>query len=247
MYSEDIRIANQLAEIGRVVDLVDEFSRRHALPERVRQDMSIAIDEILSNVIHHSYGDDAEHRILVTLSLLQDQLQAEIVDDGAAFDPLAHKAPKPSGSVRERQLGGLGLHLVTSLMDDIRYARREGSNRLTLVKKTAGPPAPELRVGARRFSETTCAREIRERLSDVIEKGAVRMLIDLHQVEYISSAGFWSLLVAGRNIKARNGSLVLCGMREDVRRLFDLSGFAEMFRICPTRELGIEAARGAAS
>jgi anti-sigma B factor antagonist len=118
-------------------------------------------------------------------------------------------------------------------------------------------------VGARRFSETTengvvivgiggrfdstCAREIRERLSDVIEKGAVRMLIDLHQVEYISSAGFWSLLVAGRNIKARNGSLVLCGMREDVRRLFDLSGFAEMFRICPTRELGIEAARGAAS
>jgi len=263
MSSAEIRITNQLAEISKVADLVDAFGQRHALPERVRNDMNIAVDEIISNIIHHSYRDEARHSIAVFLRLLPGELHAEIVDDGAAFDPLSNPAAKPSGSVRERSLGGLGLHLVTSLMDNVRYVRRGDSNHLTLVKKTGGPANPPVRAAAMRFSaavedgvtvvaisgrfDSGVAREIRERLSQLVAGGASRILVDLRGVEYISSAGFWSLLAAGREIEARQGSLVLCGVGGEVRRLFDLSGFAGLFKICPTRELGIEAARGSAS
>jgi serine/threonine-protein kinase RsbW len=264
MQSAEIRIANQLAEIGKVTDLLDAFGRRHALSERVRHDMSIALEEVVSNIIHHAYRDNASHSISVCLRLAADELQAEIVDDGTAFDPLVHAVPRPSGSLNERTPGGLGLHFVKSLMDNVRYFRAGDGNHLTLIKRrTAGPAVSAGGRSATQLSETiengvtiigisgrfdsTVAREIRERLSQLVGSGAHRMLLDLHGLEYISSAGFWSLLAIGREIEALQGGLALYGVGDEVKRLFDLGGFTDLFRICPTRELGLDAVRGSAS
>ena len=259
MPSAEIRIANQLSEIGRVADLLDEFGRRNDLSERVRHDMGIAVDEIISNIIHHAYRDGAVHRISVSLKLAAGELQAEIVDDGAEFDPLAYQAARPSGSLKERALGGLGLHLVTSLMDGVRYIRLSDGNHLTLVKSTTGDDASERRsepllsvttengvtivtIGGR--FDSSVARDIRDRLSKRIAAGATHMLLDLHRLEYISSAGFWSLLAVAREIEAAGGRLALCGVEGEAKRLFDLSGLSELFTICETRSAGIAAARG---
>jgi anti-anti-sigma factor len=263
MSSAEIRIANQLSEIGKVVDFVDAFGRGHALSERVRHDMSIAVDEIISNIIHHSYRDDASHSIIVRLRLVPDELHVEIVDDGAAFDPAAHDVSRPSGSLTERALGGLGLHLVKSLMDNVCYFRLGDDNHLTLIKKTTGPASVAGGSSALRLSVTTedgvtiigisgkfdstVARGIRERLTQLIGAGANRVLLNLHGLEYISSAGFWALLAVCREIEARRGSLVLYGIGDEVKRLFDLSGFAGLFRICPTREQGLGALRESAN
>jgi len=259
MPSAEIRIANQLAEIAKVADLVDEFGRSHALSERVRHDMSIAVDEIISNIIHHSYRDGAAHGISVSLRLLPGELHAEIVDDGAAFDPLAHQAARPSGPLKDRVPGGLGLHLVTSLMDNVRYVRLGDGNHLTLVKRTAEDDASDRR-SEMLLSETTengvtivtlggrfdssVAREITERLSGRIAAGATRMLLDLHRLEYISSAGFWSLLAVGREVEARGGRLALCGVEGEAKRLFELSGLSELFTICESRGAGLAAVGG---
>jgi anti-anti-sigma factor len=256
MPSAEIRIANQLAEIGKVADLVDDFGRRHSLSERVRHDMSIAVDEIISNIIHYSYRDGAEHRISVSLRLLPGELQAEIVDDGAAFDPVAYHAPRPPGPAKDRALGGLGLHMVTSLMDNVRYMRLADGNQLTLIKSTDRSDNSSRKqemllsetneggvavftIGGR--FDSSVARGIRERLSRRIASGVDRMLLDLHRLEYISSAGFWALLALDREMTARGGKLALCGVDGEARRLFELSGLAEVFIICPGRAAGLEA------
>jgi anti-anti-sigma factor len=261
--NEEIRIVNQLAEIGKVVDLLDAFGRRHGLSERVRHDMSVAVDEIVSNIVHHSYRDGASHGITVRVNLVADELHVEIVDDGVAFDPVAHDAPRPSGSVEERALGGLGLHLVKSLMDNVCYYRLAASNHLTLIKKTTGPATVSGGRSALRLSVTTedeisivgisgkfdssVAREIKERLTQLIGAGTRRILLNLYGLEYISSAGFWSLLAISRELEARRGCLVVYGIGDEVKRLFDLSGFAGLFRICPTRELGLGVLRESAN
>jgi serine/threonine-protein kinase RsbW len=257
MSSEEIRITNQLAEIRKVLDLVDAFGRSHSLSERVRHDMSVGVDEIISNAIRHSYRDDARHGITVRLRLVPGELHVEIVDDGAPFDPAAHDTSRPSGSVAERPLGGLGLHLVKSLMDDVCYFRLGTENHVTLIKKTTGPASVAGGRSALRLTVTTedgvmivgiggkldstVAGEIRERLTQLIGAGAGsrRVLLNLFGLDHISSAGFWSLLAVCREVEARQGRLVLCGMGDEVRRLFDLSGFAGHFMICATRELGL--------
>jgi anti-anti-sigma factor len=263
MTRAEIRISNQLAEVGEVVHMVEAFCGRHALSERVRHDMSVAVDEIVSNIIRHSYRDSASHAITVRLRLDPEELHAEIVDDGVAFDPVAHDALKPTGSVTESELGGLGLHLVKSLMDNVCYFHLGNSNHLTLVKRTTGPASVVGAKGALRLSVTTedsvtiigitgnldssVAREIKERVTQLIGAGTKRILLNLYGLDHISSAGFWSLLAICKELEARRGSLVLCGIGEDVRRLFDVSGFASHFRIYPTRELGLRALRESAT
>jgi serine/threonine-protein kinase RsbW len=260
--NEEVRIVNQLAEIANVVDLLDAFGRSNGLSERVRHDTSVAVDEVVSNIIHHAYRDSASHEITVRINLVAEELHVQIVDDGVAFDPVAHDAPRPSGSVADRALGGLGLHLVKSLMDDVCYYRLGNSNHLTLIKKTTGPASVSGGRSALRLSVTiedgisivgisgrfdsSIAREIKERLTQLIGAGTKRILLNLYGLEYISSAGFWSLLAVSKELEARRGCLVIYGIGDEVKRLFDLSGFAGMFKICPTREEGLGVLRAVA-
>lgn len=95
----------------------------------------LAIEEMVTNCIKHGYDDTDEHTILITMSVDEGTLTMTIVDDGHAFDPLARSAPDLSGSVEDRQIGGLGIHLLKNLSDTMSYERRDAANRLTLTKR----------------------------------------------------------------------------------------------------------------
>ena len=59
----------------------------------------------------------------------------DIKDDGKPFDP-RQGTPKPSsGTIQSRAIGGLGLHFVKTLMNEVGYTRTGGNNVVRLVKK----------------------------------------------------------------------------------------------------------------
>jgi serine/threonine-protein kinase RsbW/sigma-B regulation protein RsbU (phosphoserine phosphatase) len=95
----------------------------------------LAIEEIVTNCIHYGYDDGGEHTILIALSVADQTLTLTFVDDGHAFDPLARSTPDLSVSVEERQIGGLGIHMLKNLSDSMTYERRDDMNRLTLTKR----------------------------------------------------------------------------------------------------------------
>jgi anti-sigma regulatory factor (Ser/Thr protein kinase) len=95
----------------------------------------LAIEEIVTNCIQYGYDDSDEHTILITLSVADRTLTMTVIDDGHAFDPLARATPDLSVGVEERQIGGLGIHLLRNLADEMTYERRDGVNRLTLTKQ----------------------------------------------------------------------------------------------------------------
>jgi serine/threonine-protein kinase RsbW len=130
-----LRIANRTPEMNKVADGVSKFGADHGLPSGILNALNVALDEILSNTIRYGYVDDYPHEITVTLFLKAGELVAEVQDDGIAFDPLAAPAPDLSGGLHDRKLGGLGVHLVRSLMDGVEYTRKGTSNRLRLVKR----------------------------------------------------------------------------------------------------------------
>jgi anti-sigma B factor antagonist len=65
------------------------------------------------------------------------------------------------------------------------------------------------------------------------------LILDLRQVEYISSAGFRVLLIAAKRAEELGSRFVLCGISGKVRQLFDLGGFLDLFPIYASREDGI--------
>ncbi len=103
-------------------------------PSKVAYFVNLAIEEVVTNCIQYGYGDDLEHTIVIKLTVAEEMLTMQIVDDGLPFDPLAAPAPDFSVALQNRTEGGLGIHLLRNLADRVAYNRVNGTNTLTLVK-----------------------------------------------------------------------------------------------------------------
>ena len=89
--------------------------------------------------------------------------------------------------------------------------------------------------------DSATAGTLRERLSKLIESVPARLVIDFRDVAYISSAGFRTLLIIAKQSEDAKGGLALCGFSSEVRRLFEIAAFTELFLILPSREEAIAA------
>lgn len=99
--------------------------------------VNLALEELTLNTMTHGRHDELE-AIEIMLHSKEDLLTIEIKDNGLPFNPL-EEAPDPGveAALEERNVGGLGVYLVHTLMDEMEYKRAEGRNYLTLVARRA--------------------------------------------------------------------------------------------------------------
>ena len=114
---------------------VQAFCARHGVAARAAFQAALVFEEILTNLVQH--GGGAGLTLEASLEVTTGELRGEVVDDGAAFDPLQVPPPDLEATLEERAVGGLGIHLARTLTDDLAYERREGRNRLSFVKRLA--------------------------------------------------------------------------------------------------------------
>ena len=136
--SLDLTIPNRLTEIGRVQDRFNDFATKAAVPKELKRRINLVLDELLNNVISYAYDDELEHEIDVKVSLSVDRLVVTIEDVGIPFNPFASEPPDTTLSLEEREIGGLGTHLVPNLVDEVNYQRRTEKNVVTVVKRLSG-------------------------------------------------------------------------------------------------------------
>ena|ERR1700687_1766646 len=132
-----IRLKNQFAALERLSQGVEEFGSRHNLTPKLIFAVTLALDEIVTNVISYAYDDGKEHDILVRLLRGTDDLTVEVEDAGRPFNPLTARVPDLNTQLADREVGGLGIHLVRKLMDDLEYRREQGKNILVMRRKVA--------------------------------------------------------------------------------------------------------------
>jgi serine/threonine-protein kinase RsbW len=130
----ELHIENRLEEIAKVADAVEHLGVEHAIPQNVVNDMNLSLDEVLNNIISYAYAGGVIRTITVRLTIANRELIANIDDDGRPFNPLMATPPDLSGSIKERPVGGLGIHFVKTLMDQVVYVRRDDQNCLELKK-----------------------------------------------------------------------------------------------------------------
>jgi anti-sigma regulatory factor (Ser/Thr protein kinase) len=121
--------------VGELNAAFARFAEAHALPADVRRSLSIALDELLANALSHGRMGLDPCSVRVEVELDRERVTVVLTDDGTPFDPFERDAPDTTLSVEERQIGGLGIHLVGQLMDQVSYQRRDGHNVVTLVKQ----------------------------------------------------------------------------------------------------------------
>ena len=132
----EISVANDREAIPEIVAAVTGLIEENGLAPEIAYALELAIDELVTNAISYGYPDGGSGKVTVEVSIDSDRVVLIVRDDGIAFDPLA-QAPEPTleGDVEDRPIGGLGLHLVEAMMDEVAYERREGENRLICIKR----------------------------------------------------------------------------------------------------------------
>ncbi len=92
-----------------------------------------ACEEIIVNVMNYAY-DDGEGELEIAFEDGVDYVSITFIDEGAPFNPFEQPAIDVNLDLEEREVGGLGILMVKSLMDDMHYEYKEKQNRLTIKK-----------------------------------------------------------------------------------------------------------------
>lgn len=96
--------------------------------------LKLACEEIVVNVTSYAYPEGSDGFLDVYIRK-DDRIVIRFEDGGVPFNPLEHEDPDTTLSWDERPIGGLGIFLVCSMMDDVRYAYENHKNVLTIEKK----------------------------------------------------------------------------------------------------------------
>jgi serine/threonine-protein kinase RsbW len=127
-------------EVARAGAAFAEFAEARALAHSVRRSVNVALDELLTNTIRYGFAGRAGGEVTIEAELLPDRLTVTLTDDGKPFDPLSAASPDTALPVEQRKIGGLGIHLVRGLMDEVSYQRRADRNVVVLAKHLGGGP-----------------------------------------------------------------------------------------------------------
>jgi serine/threonine-protein kinase RsbW len=127
-------LKSKLSELDTLCQQIESCGAELALPQKCLFEINLGLDELFTNIISYGFNDDLEHEIKFSLAKEEEKLVVKVEDDGRPFNPLEVEAPKEAKDLDSIDIGGLGIHLIKKLMDEIDYQRVKGKNRLILKK-----------------------------------------------------------------------------------------------------------------
>lgn len=134
--SASLKIVPTLDQLERITAIVEDLGEQDHWPPDLIFKVNLVLDELSVNIVN--YGGEASE-IEVLLAADADEVRVEISDDGRPFDPLNDAMePDLDAPLEDRAIGGLGIHLVREMMDELHYSREDGKNRLAMVKRKGG-------------------------------------------------------------------------------------------------------------
>ncbi len=130
---------NDIQQIPTLAEWIDSLP----IPAELNMPINLALEEAVTNVMLYAYPNSSGKVVVEFSKAVSIQPSAvsiqylvfTITDSGIPFDPTQKPEVDISLSAEEREIGGLGIHLVRQIMDEVKYERKNNQNILTLVKQ----------------------------------------------------------------------------------------------------------------
>ena len=243
---KEITIENQVEEIAIIAQFIEELGMSLHLPSGITMSLNLAIEEAISNIIHHGYPQNQKGEITLRTSVAPGLLIAQIIDDGISFDPTKseNEASENALSLEQQLTQGLGLFLIRRTMDKVEYHSTDNQNELILTKNIEMDFKPEatLKTNLCKIEEviiltvegrldTANTNEFNALIQPLLSVQNPNIIINCEGLLYISSSGLRSLITLQKIVKQHNGQLVLEAMRAEIRKIFDMTGCSGLFII----------------
>lgn len=133
--SHRLLLKNSVDQISLLPAFVQEAVKASKLNSELEGSLNLALEEAVTNVVLYAYPEGTEGDVIVDAAVTDKALTFTITDTGKPFDPTARPDVDINAGVEDRPIGGLGIHLVRQIMDDVRYERRGNKNVLIITKK----------------------------------------------------------------------------------------------------------------
>ena len=130
-----ITLENKMGELATLASALKSFGDASRISKGVMYDVSLVIEELFTNIVSYGYKDARVHTIKIDIRVDGREVEIQIEDDAIPFNPLEAPGIDAEKPLEERQIGGLGLHLVREMVDKISYERVDGKNVLNVIFK----------------------------------------------------------------------------------------------------------------
>jgi serine/threonine-protein kinase RsbW len=136
-YNDNLCITGNFEELIKVRNFIQDNAKAFGFDEDIAYNISLAVDEACTNLILYAYNLDKSRKICIKLESDNDQYMISILDDGLPFNPLEMPSPEMNEYLKRFKRGGLGIHIMRSVMDKIEYypaSDNSSYNTLKLIK-----------------------------------------------------------------------------------------------------------------
>ena len=129
--SRRIVLSNDSDKCERLYKFLADNLEGLPLTLEFKHDIKLVAEELLANIVNHSYAKDSEEKIELELNVDSNSVHLTFTDSGSAFNPLEGATPELLNDLSE---GGMGILLVKSLTDAQHYTRNNELNVFTVTK-----------------------------------------------------------------------------------------------------------------
>ena len=128
-------VKSRTENLSDIREFIDSLVRKAGVSPEVIEDIILAVDEACTNIIKHSYKYFPDGEIIVKIKYSENKILITITDHGEHFQP--HKITKPDLQeyYKHKKVGGLGMYLMKTLMDDVKYSSVPGKYNQVLLTK----------------------------------------------------------------------------------------------------------------
>jgi serine/threonine-protein kinase RsbW len=135
----ELRVKSRTDNLSVIRDFVSENALSAGIDAVVVDKIMLAVDEACTNIIKHAYRSSPEGEIILNIEYDENKFTITIIDYGKSFEPDRVPLPDLQKYYKEHKVGGLGMYLMKSLMDDVKYTSIPGKyNRVLLSKNIKG-------------------------------------------------------------------------------------------------------------
>ncbi len=133
---EQLIIPAETKRLDEVLSFVDSVLSRYNCPEEIQIQIDIAVEEIYVNIANYAYHPETGDAT-ITCRVQSDPLRVviEFSDGGLMYNPMERADPNLELSAEDREIGGLGIYMVKTSMDNVSYRYEDGKNIFTIEKK----------------------------------------------------------------------------------------------------------------
>lgn len=131
----ELRIKSKTENLSEIRDFVSGNARAAGILEATVENIILAVDEACTNIIKHAYKLSPEGEIIIKINYDDEKFTVTIIDYGKSFEPDRVPLPDLQKYYREHRVGGLGMYLMKSLMDNVEYISVPGEYNQVLLSK----------------------------------------------------------------------------------------------------------------